>query len=66
MCVAAAGHAAAAGRWAVLAGALLFALSDLAVARDRFVHAGFANKLWGWPTYFGAQLLLAWTVAGAA
>lgn len=66
MCVTAAGHAAATGRWAVLAGALLFALSDLAVARDRFVHASFANKLWGWPTYFGAQLMLAWTVAGAA
>lgn len=65
MVVAAAGHAAAAGRWAVLAGALLFALSDLAVARDRFVQAGFGNKLWGWPTYFAAQLLLAWTVAGA-
>lgn len=63
MCVAAAGHAAAAGRWAVLVGALLFALSDLAVARDRFVKASFVNKLWGWPTYFAAQLLLAWSVA---
>jgi uncharacterized membrane protein YhhN len=64
MCIAAAGHASASGRWAVLAGALLFATSDLAVARDRFVQPGFVNKLWGWPTYFGAQLLLAWSVAG--
>lgn len=63
MVVTAAGHATATGRWAVLAGALLFAASDLAVARDRFVQPGFVNKLWGWPTYFGAQLLLAWSVA---
>lgn len=66
MCVAAAGHAHASQRWAVLAGALLFAASDLSVARDRFVHEGFVNRLWGWPTYFVAQLVLAWTVAGAA
>lgn len=66
MCIAAAGYAAASGRWAVLAGALLFALSDLAVARDRFVQPGFVNRLWGWPTYFAAQLLLAGTVAGGA
>lgn len=64
MCVAAAGHAAASGRWAVLAGALLFAVSDVAVARDRFVQPGPVNKAWGWPTYFAAQLVLAWTVAG--
>lgn len=63
MCCAAAGHAAARGAWLALAGALLFALSDLAVARERFVARGFANKLWGWPTYFSAQLLLAWTLA---
>lgn len=62
MCCAAAGHAAASGRWLVLAGAVLFAVSDLAVARERFVSRGFANKLWGWPTYFSAQLMLAWTV----
>lgn len=65
MNIAAAGHAVASGRWAGLAGALLFALSDLAVARDRFVRPGFANRLWGWPTYFAAQLLLAASVAGA-
>jgi uncharacterized membrane protein YhhN len=65
MCIAAAGHAGASGRWVVLAGALLFALSDLAVARDRFVQPGFVNRLWGWPTYFVAQLLLAGSVAGS-
>ena len=66
MCVAAAGHAFASQRWAVLVGALLFTASDLSVARDRFVQPGFVNRLWGWPTYFVAQLVLAWTVAGAA
>lgn len=62
MCVAAAGHAHASGRWAVLAGALLFTASDISVARDRFVEQSWVNRLWGWPTYFAAQLVLAWTV----
>jgi len=51
------------GGGAILAGALAFYLSDLSVARDRFVAPGFDNKLWGWPLYFGAQLVLAGTVA---
>lgn len=63
MCAAAAGCAAAGGRWGVLAGALLFAASDIAVARDRFVAPGFFNKAWGLPTYYAAQLLLAGSVA---
>lgn len=66
MCIAAAGHAAATGRWQVLAGAVLFAASDISVARDRFVAPGHANRLWGWPTYFVAQLVLAWSVLGQA
>ena len=45
------------------AGALLFAVSDLAVAQDRFVAPSFASTLWGLPAYYTAQLLLA---AGAA
>ncbi len=65
MCIAAAGHAFASQRWAVLAGALLFTASDLSVARDRFIKEGFVNRLWGWPTYFVAQLVLAWTVTPA-
>jgi uncharacterized membrane protein YhhN len=43
----------------IAAGALLFAASDLAVARERFVRAAFANQLVGLPLYYGAQLLLA-------
>lgn len=55
------GTVAARGRPAILAGALAFFLSDLAVARDRFVAQGFSNRLWGLPLYYGAQLVLAWT-----
>jgi uncharacterized membrane protein YhhN len=46
----------------VRAGALLFYLSDLAVARDRFVRAGMANRLVGLPLYYAGQLLLALAV----
>lgn len=40
-------------------GACAFFVSDLAVARDKFVAPGFTNKLWGLPLYYAAQLLLA-------
>lgn len=43
----------------LLAGALLFFVSDLAVARNRFVAPGFVNRAWGLPAYYGGQLLLA-------
>jgi uncharacterized membrane protein YhhN len=40
-------------------GAALFFLSDLAVARDKFIVREFKNKAWGLPAYYGAQLLIA-------
>ncbi|MCK6505518.1 lysoplasmalogenase [Myxococcota bacterium] len=46
----------------ILVGAVLFFLSDLCVARNRFVAPGFANRLVGLPLYYAAQLLLASTV----
>ncbi len=46
-----------------IAGAWLFALSDIAVARQQFVAPTRRNALWGTPVYFIAQLLLASTVA---
>jgi uncharacterized membrane protein YhhN len=49
-------------RVAVQAGAALFWLSDLTVARDRFVRDSFANRLVGLPLYYAGQLLLASTV----
>ena len=44
------------------AGAIGFAASDLAVARDQFSKRAFINKAWGLPLYFGAQCLIATAV----
>jgi uncharacterized membrane protein YhhN len=44
------------------AGAVLFFISDLSVARDKFVATGFANRVWGLPVYYGAQVLIAWSL----
>ena len=44
-------------------GAVLFFASDLAVARDKFVAAGFTNRAWGLPCYYAGQLLIAWSLA---
>ena len=44
----------------LLAGALLFYVSDLSVARDRFVRRTFVNRAWGLPAYYAGQLFLAW------
>lgn len=61
--VACAVGAAAAGASALApVGALAFAASDVSVARDRFVAAGFVNAAWGLPLYYAAQLLLAGSV----
>lgn len=43
----------------LLAAPLAFLVSDLAVARDRFVEPGFVNRLLGLPLYYGAQVLFA-------
>jgi uncharacterized membrane protein YhhN len=45
-------------------GAALFFVSDLAVARDKFVAKTVVNRVWGLPTYFAGQLLIAWTLIG--
>jgi uncharacterized membrane protein YhhN len=64
MGVLAAGTAADVWDWRIPTGAIMFVISDLAVARDNFVAPGFSNRLWGLPLYYGGQLLLAW-VAGS-
>jgi uncharacterized membrane protein YhhN len=43
-------------------GAVIFFLSDLCVARDKFIAPGFANKLVGLPLYFAGQLLIAHSI----
>lgn len=50
------------GRWGLFLAAIVFFLSDLCVARDRFVAPGWENRLVGLPLYFGAQLLFGWFV----
>ena len=50
------------GPWFLAAGAVLFYLSDLAVARDRLVAKRFASRAWGLPAYYLGQFLLALTV----
>ena len=48
--------------WTLIAGAVGFAASDIAVARDQFVDRAFTNRLWGLPLYYAAQLTLASSV----
>jgi uncharacterized membrane protein YhhN len=48
--------------WKAAAGAILFYLSDLAVARHRFVQPSFVNRALGLPIYYLGQLLLALTI----
>jgi hypothetical protein len=49
--------------------AVIFYASDLAVARNRFVAPGIANRLWGLPAYYVAQILfihsIVWVHTGA-
>ena len=46
----------------IMIGAILFAISDIFVAREQFVTQAFVNRLWGLPLYYGAQMLLASSV----
>ena len=57
----AAGSVGVTGKLVFLVAAVLFFVSDLAVARDRFVSPGFQNRSWGLPTYYLAQVLFAAT-----
>ena len=43
-------------------GAVMFAVSDIFVARERFVTSSVANRLWGLPLYYAAQIVLALSV----
>ena len=50
------------GPWAIPAGAVLFYISDLAVATNQFVAPDTPHYLWGLPTYYAGQLFFAWSV----
>lgn len=46
----------------LLVAAVVFYLSDLTVARERFVTSSFVNRAVGLPAYYGAQLVFGWSV----
>jgi uncharacterized membrane protein YhhN len=48
--------------WLAIA-AVLFFVSDLGVARERFVERGFINRAIGLPTYYAAQVVFALTAS---
>ena len=50
------GHQPALG---LVVAALMFFVSDIAVARQQFVVKDISNRLWGLPLYFGGQLFFA-------
>jgi uncharacterized membrane protein YhhN len=51
-----------AGRMAAFGGALAFYVSDIFVARQRFLKAEFVNRLIGLPLYYGGQFFLAFSI----
>lgn len=63
MCTLAIGAGVGSHAWWLPGAALAFAASDISVARDRFIGHAFANKAWGLPLYYAAQLVLAASVA---
>ncbi len=50
------------GRMVILSGAFFFYLSDVFVARDKFIRKEFVNRLIGLPLYYLGQFLLAFSV----
>jgi uncharacterized membrane protein YhhN len=50
------------GAWALFLGALCFYVSDIFVARDKFVKSQYLNRLLGLPLYYGGQFLIAFSV----
>lgn len=51
-----------AGRMAAFIGALGFYVSDIFVARQRFLETEFVNRLIGLPLYYGGQFMLAFSI----
>jgi uncharacterized membrane protein YhhN len=50
------------GRLLVFIGAFSFYVSDIFVARDRFVKTSFVNRLFGLPLYYAGQFMIAFSV----
>jgi uncharacterized membrane protein YhhN len=49
------------GKAFILAGAFFFYISDIFVARDKFIRQTFTNRLVGLPLYYAGQFLLAFS-----
>jgi uncharacterized membrane protein YhhN len=54
------------GRVMVFAGATSFYISDILVARDRFLKNEFFNRLVGLPLYYAGQFLIAFSIGALA
>ena len=50
------------GRLLAFCGAILFYLSDILVARHRFVKRAYINRLVGLPLYYTAQFMIAYSI----
>jgi uncharacterized membrane protein YhhN len=50
------------GRALILAGSLFFYLSDLFVARHKFIKEEYRNRLFGLPLYYTGQFMLAFSI----
>jgi len=59
MVIAAFGAKGAGASSLIVAGALMFFVSDLSVAATRLVHVSFPTIVWGLPLYYAGQLCLA-------
>lgn len=59
MVIAAFGSKGAGASTLVVAGALMFFVSDLSVAAQRILHVDFPTFVWGLPLYYAGQLCLA-------
>ena len=47
----------------LIVAACMFAVSDISVARDRFIDHSVSNKIWGIPLYYLAQVLFAISIS---
>ena len=50
------------GRTFILAGSIFFYVSDIFVARDKFIKEEYRNRLLGLPLYYTGQFLLAFSI----
>ena len=50
------------GKITVCGGAVCFYVSDIFVARDKFIKSSYGNRLAGLPLYYGGQFMLAFSV----